>query len=189
MIGIEKFAYLAMFMFLNYNLFAQTDSLKNIFKTQNGDEKIATGLLVCEELIDSPETYLSFSKDLYNYTSNDGKINMFDVLAMRHVADAYYYADSIEQSTMSLQKAIEISKNVVNPDSFVIAQLYNDLSVFYLEDGRLNESKQLLQKAIAYLENSDSLDVVADAKTNLAILYHTEGNYEDAITWFNEVYQ
>ena len=189
MIGIEKFACLAIFMVLNYNLFAQTDSLTKIYQTQNGDEKIATGLLICEDLIDNTEAYLSFSLKLSQYTVNDGKTNMFDVLAMRHVADAYYYADSMEQSAISLEKAISIAENVVNPDSFIIAQLYNDLSVFFLEDGRLAESKQLLQKAIAYLENSDSLDVVADTKTNLAILYHSEGNYEDAITCFNEVYQ
>lgn len=189
MIGTEKFACLAIFVFLNYNLFAQTDSLKNIYKVQKGDEKFATGLLICEGLVDNPEAYLSFSKDFCNLTINDGKTNMFDVLAMRHVADAYYYADSMEQSAMSLERAIAIAENVVNRDSFIIAQIYNDLSVFYLEDGRLAESKQLLQKAIAYLENSDSLDVIADTKTNLAILYHTEGNYENAITWFNEVYQ
>ncbi|HPR59970.1 MAG TPA: tetratricopeptide repeat protein, partial [Prolixibacteraceae bacterium] len=189
MIGIEKFACLAIFMVLNYNLFAQTDSLTKIYQTQNGDEKIATGLLICEDLIDNTEAYLSFSLKLSQYTVNDGKTNMFDVLAMRHVVDAYYYADSMEQSAIRLEKAISIAENVVNPDSFIIAQLYNDLSVFFLEDGRLAESKQLLQKAIAYLENSDSLDVVADTKTNLAILYHSEGNYEDAITCFNEVYQ
>lgn len=74
MIGIEKFAYLAMFMFLNYNLFAQTDSLKNIYTTQNDYEKIETVLLVCDFLHRIPKASLSYSRYLKNFKANDSKI-------------------------------------------------------------------------------------------------------------------
>ncbi len=51
------------------------------------------------------------------------------------------------------------------------------------------EARRYLQKAIGFLEASGSQESLADAKSNLASLFYSEGNYEESIRLYNEVYQ
>jgi signal transduction histidine kinase len=183
------------FLFFTYLITAfqavypNIDSLNQQFSVQKGEIQLETGLKICEELADEPSQLIKFSLPLLEKAKKVAPNSLLLANIIRSVSDGYFYSDSLFQSNKYLLNAISVAESIEPTDSQFIGGAYNDLGLNYQEMGDRIEARTYLTLTIKFLEKSTFLIELADAKSNLAILNHSEGKYQDAITLFLEVYQ
>lgn len=169
--------------------FSQPQELLEKYNNLHGEEKILAGLAMVEKLADSPDKMVAFAKILLVDTEKTHKNRLLHAKVLKALSDGYFYADSIEFSNKYLNQAIQIAEKLPTIDTLFIGTGYNDLGMNYQEAGQNEAAKEFLLKAVAVLKNPNHAESLADAKSNLATLYHSEGNYEQAIQLFQEVYE
>lgn len=170
-------------------MFSQSDSLQKLFKEQTGLQKVLTGLKLCEHLEETPEKYLSLSKELLKIIQKTDKGSLYHAKVLRAVSDAYYYSDSLNSSNDYLLKAIEVAKKITPEPSDFLGESFNDLGLNYLDAGDRTLAYDFLLQANNYLINSKDIIIKADAKSNLATFYHSGGQFENATKLFIEVFK
>ncbi len=181
-------------IFSVFNLFPvciigqQSESLQ-LFSKQTGESKILTGIDIAETMVDSPEAMIQFSTELFIEVEKLFPKTPLHAKVARIMGDAYYYADSIEMSNMYLFKAIDIAENNLPVDSAFLGLSLNDVGFNLEVMGKNEEAKHCFLKALSYLEANKNSVTKADALSNVAQIYHKEGNYETAIRLFNEAYE
>lgn len=168
---------------------AQITELKEKYSILAGSEKIEIGILIVNELEDSPDDMVHFAKELVKFAEKDFKNSALHAKALKALSDGYFYADSIEISNKYMLDAIQIAEKQHPVDTLFLGTSYNDLGMNFQETGQKEAAREFLLKAIVVLKNSVYAESLADAKSNLATLYHSEGNYEQAIHLFQEVYE
>jgi len=167
---------------------AQNQSLWDDFKSQQGKNKIETGLKICDTLAENPEEHLRFSLDLVKTAQKTVPNSFLLAKAYRSVGDAYYYLGNIDQSNEFILLAISAFETSGSKDTAFIGGLYSDLGLNYQELDKFPESKNALKTAIKLLSGTKHLSSLADAKSNLASLYHQSGKFDQAIRYFKEVF-
>jgi signal transduction histidine kinase len=167
----------------------KADDLLTRYQTQNGTEKILTGFEICDSLVSNPSEMLLFAKELQHAAELIVPGSLLHAKALRALADAYYYAELIDSSGIFLQQAIIVYDKSGQPDTLFIGNAYNDLGYHFQIEGKRNESRQFLQKAIAILSGSKHAGSLGDPLSNLAFLNHSEGKFEEAIGLFKQVYE
>ena len=160
-----------------------------LFEKQTGEKKIETGLAICDSLSENPEEMLRFSLNLVKLAQKSVPNSKLLAQTTRCVADAYYYIDSLEKSNEYLLLSIQTAESLTQLDSVFIGAACNDLGLNLRTLGNLKNAKNWFLKAIDYLQDSYDKITLADSKSNLATLFHAEGDYEQAINLFQEVYQ
>ena len=183
LLGIE------IFLLISIKSFGQTDELREKYNSLTGSEKLEAGFLVAAALEDSPDEMVRFSKELVQLAVKESKNSILHAKSLKALSDGYYYSDSINISNKYLYDAIRIAEKIEPTDTFFLGSAYNDLGMNLQNEGKLKEAEVSLAKAISILEKSGIDDALADAKSNLATLYHSKGNYEQAIRLFQEVYE
>ena len=168
---------------------AQAQSLMDIYHTQKGVKKMETGLQICDSLLEKPEEHLKFSLKLVKKAEKTIPNTMLLAKIYRSVGDAYYYINDLDRSNEFFLLAINISETNDSADTAFVGGLYNDLGLNYQDLDQFSESKNALNKAIQLLSGNKHLSMLADAKSNLATLYHQSGNFGEAIRYFKEVYE
>ncbi|MBN1927221.1 MAG: tetratricopeptide repeat-containing sensor histidine kinase [Prolixibacteraceae bacterium] len=166
----------------------QTDSLKALFNRQSGNEKILTGLDLASLMEDDLAAQLSFSLQLLDDAGKICPQSLLHARAARAVGDAFFYTDSIGRSNEYLLKAVSIAEKIEPLDTFFLGMLFSDIGMNYLEGKENRQARYYIDQAISYLEGSSYLNELADAKSNMALLFHGEGNYEEAIRLLQDVY-
>jgi len=177
------------FLFDPYCTQAQTKSLLDIYHTQKGVKKIETGLQICDSLLEKPEEHLKFSLKLAKNAEKNIPNTMLLARIYRSIGDAYYYLNDLDRSNEFLLLAINTSETSNSVDTAFVGGLYNDLGINYQDLDQFTESKNALNKAIQLLSGKKHLSILADAKSNLATLYHQAGKFADAIRYFKEAYE
>jgi len=169
--------------------FSSVDSLEQLYAKQKGLSKIEIGLKLCDSLSEEPEQQIAFTKSLLLLANNELPNSIQLARIHRKLSDSYLSLDSIEQSNQQLLRAIEIAEKQINLDTVFIADAYNELGLNYNELGNNITAKEYLILSIDLFEKVGSSDDVANAKSDLAIVFHAQGNYSEAIALLNEVYQ
>jgi signal transduction histidine kinase/Flp pilus assembly protein TadD len=181
--------FLAFFWLGFFPASAQVEDLKKVFDTQKGENQINTGLIICDSLEENPSGLLSFAIDLLGIAEKAVPKSM--LLARVHIAvsDGYYYSDSIGKSNEHLIKAISLAEAAKPVDSLFLANCYNDLGMNYGDGEEFERAIDNLTQAIRILRNSNSLNDLANALSNLAAVHNAKGQFQEAITLYGEVYQ
>lgn len=185
---LGKLIYFSFFLFLPISGITQSDSIMLAFRSLTGLEKIETGLKICQSLVDYPEEFLIFSKQLLEISGNKSKKSLLHAKVLKAVSDAYYYSDSIDQSNKYLLKAIQSASSLDPADDDFIGEAYNDLGLNYLDYGNRPEAYDCLIKANQFLKNSSNNSTKADAISNLAVFYHSGGQFEKATELFIQAF-
>jgi signal transduction histidine kinase len=187
----RRFSSLFFFSFLIaiQAVFPNIDSLKQQFSVQKGEIQLETGLKICDELADEPSQLIEFSTNLLKKAEKAVPNSILLAKVARSVCDGYWYSEDLKKSSEYLLKAILIAESLEPIDTQFVGGAYNDLGLNFQEMGDRIEARNYLTHAIRFLEKSQFLEELADAKSNLAILNHSEGKYQEAITLFLEVYQ
>ena len=105
--------------FAGPELQAQITELKEKYSNQSGSEKIETGILIANELEDSPEEMVRFTKELVKFAEKDFRNSALHAKVLKALSDGYFYADSIEISNKYLFDAIQIAEKQQPIDTFV----------------------------------------------------------------------
>ena len=166
----------------------QSEALQ-LFRKQSGENRILTGIDIAETMIDSPEAMIRFSSDCLFEAGKLVPQTLLHAKVARIVGDAYYYADSLEMSNKHLLQAIDIAQTNFPVDSAFIGLSLNDVGFNLEVMGKNEEAKHCFLKALSYLKVNKNPESRADALSNIAQIYHKEGNYETAIRLFNEAYE
>jgi signal transduction histidine kinase len=151
--------------------------------------KIETGVKLGYKLANNPPEMLEFSNQLFNICREMNAGYMLSARVARLVADAYYYTDSIEQSTSYLQKALELAGNATPVDTGFLGNMYNDIGLNYQLMGKRYEAFNNFEKSISLLDGTTLLTELSDAKSNMAGWYYAKGNCREAINLYVEVYE
>lgn len=179
--------FLIILLALNAKAYLQSDVLLRKYNTLQGIQKIETGLKVCDSLQIILQKCWSFRK-----TSSGSKkiVPKTTLLAKtcKCVSDAYYYSDSIDQSNKYLLKAIQSATSLDPADDDFIGEAYNDLGLNYLDYGKRPEAYDCLIKANQFLKNLSNNSTKADAISNLAVFYHSGGQFEKATELFIQAF-
>lgn len=170
-------------------VYPNLDSLNQQFLVQTGKVQIETGLKICEELTNEPSQFVDFSLNLLKKAEKTVPNSLLLAKVAKSVCDGYWYSEDLKKSSEYLLRAIIIAESLEIIDTQFVGGAYNDLGLNYQEMGERIEARSYLTHAIRILEKSPFLNELADAKSNLAILNHSEGKYQEAITLFLEVYQ
>jgi len=168
------------------------DGLKGLqrrFGPLKGEERVITGLQICDSLAENPEALLSFAIPLLKDAGKSVPGTMLLARVYRHISDGYYYTDSMARSCDFLLKAIALAESLQPRDTLFLGGAMNDLGMNLDNMGKRVEARHYLERSIGFLEASGSQESLADAKSNLASLFYEEGNYEEAIRLYNEAYQ
>lgn len=169
--------------------FSAVDSLEQQFAKQKGKTKIETGLQLLDSLSENTEQQITFAKLLILQANNELPNSIQLARIYRKLSDCYLSFDSIEQSNNHLFRAIEIAEKQKTFDTVFIADAYCELGMNYNELGDNSTAKKFLIHSIELFEKTGRTDDVANAKSDLAIVFHAQGNYSEAIALLNEVYQ
>jgi signal transduction histidine kinase len=161
------------------------------FANQNGVARIETGLQICDSLKEEPDELLGFSQSLLKEAIISVPNTPLLTKVYRSVSDGYFYTDSLQKSNEYLLKAIILAESFNPMDSVFLGGTYNDLGLNLQDLGKRGEARINLVRAIQLCAASGELEmeILADAKSNLAALSYSEGKYEEAITLFKEAYQ
>jgi signal transduction histidine kinase len=161
----------------------------NEFKNLKGEHKIRAGIGIAEAMADSPDAMIQFSSELLIEAEKLVPNTPMHAQVARIMGDAYYYADSISMSNKFLLKAIHIAEKIALSDSVFLGLIWNDLGFNQLFLGEKDDAKSSFFKALSYMKSDNSSVSKADVLSNLAQIYHQEGNYESAIRLFNNAYE
>jgi LuxR family maltose regulon positive regulatory protein len=71
-------------------------------------------------------------------------------------------------------------------DAYAISQMLQDLSMVYMQAGRLGDASACLQEVVALQRSFGSRSALALALNNLGYCYHQTGNYGQAMTTLQE---
>jgi signal transduction histidine kinase/tetratricopeptide (TPR) repeat protein len=191
---MNRYRKFSLLFFLSFLIASQAansniDSLKQQFSSQKGESKIVTGLQICEELADDPTQLLIFSQSLLKTAEKIAPNTLLLAKVNKSVADGYFYLDSLTRSNEFLLKAALVAESVEPIDTQFVGGAYNDIGYNYLESENRIEARSYLLRAINYLKGTRFYSELADTESNLAILNYKEGNYQEAISLFLDVYQ
>lgn len=172
---------------------------------QNKIEEIEPFLLQCLEEAKETENfgvYISICNELigfYRSVSNFRKA--FDVsedvlllmeelqlentehfaTTLLNVATAYRAAGEGEKSYSYYMRAMNIYEQLLEPDDYRFASLYNNMSILSLEQGNDEKAAEELKKALTIIEKLDSESPErATTLTNLALIYFKQNKNEEA---------
>lgn len=172
---------------------------------QNEIEKVEPFLLQCLEEAKETESYgvyisicnelIGFYRSVSNYrksfdVSEDVLLLMEELqldntehfaTTLLNVATAYRAAGEGEKSYSYYMRAMKIYEQLLEPDDYRFASLYNNMSILSLEQGKDEKAADELEKALAIIEklNSDSAER-ATTLTNLALIYFKQNKNEEA---------
>lgn len=172
-------------------LFASSDvdSLEQLFAKQKGASKFETGLQLFDSLAEDAEKQISFAQSLLILAKKEMPNSIQLAQIYRKLSDSYISLDSFEQSIQQLLLALEIAEKQTIFDTVFIADAYSELGVNYNELGDNSTAKNYLIHSIDLFEKAGKTEDVANVKSDLAVVYHDQGKYPEAISLFNEVYQ
>jgi signal transduction histidine kinase len=151
--------------------------------------KISTGLEICDSLVSNPPEFLRFVRELQHETEVLMSGSLLHAKVMKAMADAFYYIGHHDSSGIYLIQTIQIYEQSGQTDPLLIGTTYNDLGHYYQTVGKRNESRIFLEKAIGIFSRSSYTSSLADAISNLAMVDHSEGKFEEAIVLFKQVYE
>lgn len=188
--GLIKILFL-LIVFLNlYEIGkSQSSNLFAKYNTQKGAAKITTGLEICDSLVSNPSELLRFARELLAETEQVMPGSFLHTRVLKVMADAYYYSGKNDSSGIYLHHTINTYDMSGHTDTLFIGTTYGELGYYYQTTGKRNESLLFLQKAIDLLLESPYSNPLADALSNLAFLRHWEGNFDEAIALFKQVYK
>lgn len=162
--------------------------LRRRFEQGQGKDRIETGLQIGDSLSENPDEQLIFSKRLLEEAKTSVPGSLMLARVYRLVSDGYFFSDSLRLSSDYLFSAIRIAESMAPQDTFFLGSAYCDMGLNLQDLGRREEARMYLNKAIVFLNSAGDWESLADAKSNLAALSYTEGNFEEAITLFKETY-
>lgn len=165
---------------------AQENPENVVYESLSGKEKVSKGVQICESWAKSDEELLIFSKKLHAYALQNLLNTSYVLQTASCLANAYYYNDSLTQSTQILKDAIASTQLSSLEDTFYTGILLNDLGLNLNLFGQKEQAKANLKKAVAFLSGTDSLKELSDACINLGTVYHSEGQYQEAIHNFSK---
>ena len=165
-----------------------SDSLQSLYTKQKGIEQIETGIKLCNTLTGDPEKMLNLSFSLLEKNRKEGTDPFLSARVLRTISDAYYYNDSIERSNEFLLRAVSIAESV-EADSAFLAEAYNDLGYNYNTLEKNHIAFDYLNKAVGMFRRLNRSDDMASAMNNLATVYFETGQFEKAISLYDEVYR
>ncbi|HPR32415.1 MAG TPA: tetratricopeptide repeat-containing sensor histidine kinase [Prolixibacteraceae bacterium] len=166
-----------------------TDSLQALYNQQSGLEKIHTGIELTGQMEEDPAALLSFSLQLLDEAGKICPKTLLHARTARAVGDAFYYTDSLGRSNEYLLIAVSIAENLEPVDTFFLGSLYNDIGTNYLTLDENSRARYYTEKAVSFFEGSSYRSQLANAKNDMAVIFHGEGNYEEAISLLQDVYQ
>lgn len=165
-----------------------SDSLQSLFNIQKGAEQIETGIRLCNTLTGNPEKMLSLSFSLLEKNRKQEADPYLTARVLRTISDAYYYSDSTEKSNEFLLRALTLAESV-KADSAFIAEACNDIGLNYNTLEKNNLAFEYLNKAVDMFRRLNLPDDMASAMSNLATVYFETGQFEKAISLYDEVYR
>ena len=96
-----------------------------------------------------------------------------------NTATAYSFDENFEMALQFYRRAEQIYHLLVNPNDYLFAGLYNNMSSLMEKMGRNEEALELLMKALVILQNYPDRQMEAATNfTNLGLLYLKTGDYE-----------
>lgn len=172
---------------------------------QNEIEKVEPFLLQCLEEAKETESYgvyisvcnelIGFYRSISNYrksldVSEDVLLLMEELqlentehfaTTLLNVATAYRAAGEGEKSYAYYMRAMKIYEQLLEPDDYRFASLYNNMSILLFEQGKDEKAAGELEKALTIIEKSDLYSAErATTLTNLALIYFKQNKNEEA---------
>lgn len=96
-----------------------------------------------------------------------------------NTATAYSFDENFEMALQFYRRAEQIYHLLVNPNDYLFAGLYNNMSSLMEKMGRNEEALELLMKALGILQNYPDRQMEAATNfTNLGLLYLKTGDFE-----------
>lgn len=165
------------------------EELRRQYARERGTARIETGLLVGDSLVEQPEALLKFSLSLLEEARKKVPGTLLLARVYRQVSDGYYYNDSLRLAGEYLAEAARLAETLLPVDSLFTGSAYNDLGIIDMDLGHRRESREMLEKAMAFLGGTGNPESLADAYSNMGSLDYMEGRYEEAILYYQQAYQ
>jgi signal transduction histidine kinase len=184
--GWKKTILLVLLALSNFIIKGQGLSLDSLDSKFYDVASIENGINTCENWEGNDVDLLNYAKSLHAITTKNFRNTALYLKTASCLANAYYYNDSIDQSTRCLEMAVSSATPINRADTFFVGFLLNDLGLNYHYSGRDIDAKASLNRAITFLTAVDSLKELSDAISNLGFVYHSEGDYQEAVTLFSK---
>ena len=158
------------------NVHAVIDSLKSTLdKVPNGDEKVGILFAIADSYIqqdqyDTGQIWLNKIADLVTTK----KPNIFNHTLTTRQAEVYYYSGLQRLGLQEAEKALRIAQAL--NDSFLIADSYNFLGLFYSNFGKKDKAIQFFKTAILFVKKPP----YPTAYRNVSKPHHMTGNLAEA---------
>lgn len=188
-VPLLKILLICIFSIPSIGSFSQSDSLKNAYYSQSGQEQILTGLNWCASLENEPAEMLKLSQELLEKSKKTETPPLLLGKILKAISDSYFFCDSLEKSIEYGDHALNIALSADKTDSAFIAGIYNDVGMVYNEIENFTKAFEYVNKSVILYVALKSDEGISDSKSNLSVLYFGKGKFEDAIRLSTEVYQ
>ncbi len=162
----------------------KTDSLKNLLKTVNINEKAKLlNELAKAYLPDFPQKTKEIASLALQYAKKQNNKNE-QAFALKNIGLSLYYQSKHEQALEHYNNSIHIFKELDNKPK--IAKLFNNIGVINYELNNYEKALEYYQKSLKIEEEIKNKNGIARSLNNIGIIHCYLNNYEDALECFQK---
>ncbi|MCD4793287.1 MAG: tetratricopeptide repeat protein [Bacteroidales bacterium] len=162
----------------------KTDSLKNLLKTVNINERPKLlNELAKEYLPNFPEKAKKNASLALQFARKQNN-RIEQAFALKYIGVALYYQSEYEKALENYNNSMQIFKELDNKPE--IAKLFNNTGLIYKELNNYEKALEYFQKVLKTDKKNKDKRGVAYSLNNIGLIYYELNNYEDALEYFQK---
>jgi len=182
---MKKIVFIISFIVVNIVLVESSHS-QNTGINENNDLGKITGLLNMAEvyLDNNPDSSLIFGEQAYDLSVKEDFL-MYQYQAVKILADAWYYKDSLSKAIDYYRIAAEIIKEIEGENSEEYASRISDIGYCFYSLDIFEIAISYYNQALNIFNNTGNIEEISNQLNNLGTVFFTWGNYSLALENFS----
>jgi tetratricopeptide (TPR) repeat protein len=160
------------------------DSLQLLLDEQTGDARLATLLLLSEQLLyQSPEEALIYADEAVQLAINLRETSS-RYKALRIRAYANNFTGNVTRSMSDIQEGLDYYSR--RRDTLLMVEALSDLGKLYVSQGIYDRALEHFQQAYTIREQQNDLRGMAYMLNSIGAMYWRTGNFDDALDYYQQ---